>query len=59
MIQVAGQSTDLDMSALPDNHGVIAVAHERTDGLVRDVNERTGRLDDLEPERACPGESTL
>jgi hypothetical protein len=30
---IAGQAAHLDVAALPDNHGVMAVAHERTDGL--------------------------
>ncbi len=58
-IEVTRQAAHFDVSALPDDHGVIPVADERAHGLVRDVDERAGRLDDLEPQRACPRQGTL
>ena len=47
------------MLALPDNHDVVAVAHQRRDGAMRDVHQRTGRFDDRQSERACTGQGPL
>ena len=41
-----------DVRALADDDRMIAIAEERLDGAMRDVDERAGCLDDLEPEGA-------
>jgi hypothetical protein len=57
-IEISGQSPHLHVGALTDDDGVIAVAHERSNGPMRDVHQRAGRFDDLETEGAglsqCP-----
>jgi len=47
-LEVVGQSTHLDVGALADDHGVIALRDERGDGAVRHAHERAGGFEDLE-----------
>jgi hypothetical protein len=49
---------DLDVAALADDDRVVAVADERLHGAVRDVDEQTRGIDDLETEGGC-GASTV
>ena len=51
-VEIAGEAAHFDVVALPDDHDVIPVPHQRRDGAVRDVHERARGLDDGEPERA-------
>jgi len=48
VIQIPRQATHFDVAALPDNHGMVAVADERPHRLVRHVHQRARRLDHLE-----------
>ena len=47
------------MSALTDDHGMVAVADERLDRPVRHVHERARRVHDLETEGARAGQGAL
>ena len=58
-VEVFRESPYFDMSALPDDHGVVAVADERLDGAMRHVHERARRVHDLETERARAGHGPL
>jgi hypothetical protein len=51
-IEVAGEATNLDVVALPDDHDVVAVSGEGGHGTVCDVDERTGSLDDRQSQRS-------
>ena len=46
VLQIFGQPAHFDVIALADDHGMIAVAHERLHRAMRDVDERAGRFDD-------------
>ena len=56
VVEVFGQSAHLHVVALADDDRVIAVAHERRDRAMRDVDERTGRLDDRQAQGAGAGQ---
>ena len=47
------------MIALPDDDHVVAVAHEGRDRAVRDMDQRTGGLDDVEAAGAGFGQRAL
>ena len=46
-------------SALADDHGMVAIAHEREDRTVRDVHERAGRFHDVQAERSRARQRSL
>ena len=48
----SGQAAHFDVATLSDDHGMVAVADQRTNGLVRDVHEWTGGLDYFESQCA-------
>ena len=53
------QAAHFDVIALPDDDDVVAVAGERRDGAMGDVDERAGSFDDRQPQGARPRESAL
>jgi hypothetical protein len=55
-VKVAGESTHLDVLALADNDGMKSVFHQAEQSAVRVMDQRTGRLDDIETAIANPGE---
>ena len=59
LIEIAGEAPDLDVVALADDHDVVAVAREGSDRPMRDANQRTGRLDDGQPQSAGASERPL
>ena len=58
-IEVAGEAAHLDVVALPDDDDMVALAHEGSDGPVRDVDERARRLDHGQSKGAGPREGPL
>ena len=52
VVEVFGQPPHLHVRALADDDRMIALPHQRRHGAVGRVHERTGRLDDIQTERA-------
>ena len=58
-VEIVGQPPHLHVRPVADDHRMTAVAHQRRDRAVRHMHERTGRLDDRQPERPGIRERSL
>jgi hypothetical protein len=58
-VEVFGESPNFDVSALADDHGMVAVADERLHRSMRHVHERARGVHDFETERARADQGAL